>query len=171
MCTAQHGCRAAAACGCGSLSGDTIPALADRPEAIMARRTQTLPKCAFIALIACCVCTLIFQAVAWPAASNEKQRRVFLLEGLTPTQPAGMQTLEAFRNRLKEKGAEDVETFIDFLELGRFPGPAHEARTARFLSEKFAEKPPDLLVPISRGALAFVMPVSRYGRAQYSRDL
>jgi len=123
----------------------------------MARRAQTLLKCASIAPIACCVGTLIFQAVAGPAASNEKQRRVFLLEGLTPTQPAGMQTLEAFRNRLKEKGAEDVETFIDFLELGRFPGPAHEARTARFLSEKFAEKPPDLLVPISRGALAFVM--------------
>src|SRR5262249_60469637 len=116
MRTAQHGCRDAAACGCGSLSGDTILALADRPEAIMARRAQKLLKCASIAPIACCVGTLIFQAVAGPAASNEKQRRVFLLEGLTATQPAGIQTLGACRKRLKGKGAEDGETVSDCLQ-------------------------------------------------------
>src|SRR5262249_50273137 len=110
---------------------------------------------AFIAPIAYFMCVLVFQTVAWSAAANETSRRIFLLEGLTPTQPAGMQTLEAFKDRLKERGAQNIEIFVDFLELGRFPGPEHEAQMARFLSEKFAEKPPDLLVPISRGALAF----------------
>src|SRR5262249_42885972 len=112
---------------------------------------------AFNALIAYFICALVLQLALWPAAADEKPRRIFLLEGLTSTQPAGMRTLEAFKGRLKEKGTENIEIFIEFLELGRFPGAAHEARTARFLSEKFAEKPPDLLVPISRGALAFLM--------------
>jgi C4-dicarboxylate-specific signal transduction histidine kinase/ABC-type uncharacterized transport system substrate-binding protein len=102
-------------------------------------------------------CVFLVQTVPWPAFANEAPRRIFLLEGLTPTQPAGLKTLEAFKGRLKERGANDIEIFIDFLELGRFPGPEHEARTARFLSEKFADRRPDLLVPISRGALAFLI--------------
>jgi PAS domain S-box-containing protein len=126
----------------------------------MARKVQTPrrgPDRAFIAPIAYFICVLVFQTVSWSAAANETQRRIFLLEGLTPTQPAGMRTLEAFKDRLKERGAQNIEIFVDFLELGRFPGPEHEAHMARFLSEKFAKKPPDLLVPISRGALAFLM--------------
>jgi C4-dicarboxylate-specific signal transduction histidine kinase len=80
-----------------------------------------------------------------------------LLEGLTPTQPAGLETLQAFKQRLDERSSEKFEVFIDFLELGRFPGSAHEARTARYLSEKFIQNPPAILVPISRGALSFLM--------------
>jgi C4-dicarboxylate-specific signal transduction histidine kinase len=95
--------------------------------------------------------------VAVTAAADEKPRRVLLLEGLTATQPAGLRTLEAFRKRLDEKGAKNVELFIDFLELGRFPGEAHEIQMAHYLAEKFADKPLDLVMPISRGALAFLM--------------
>ena len=100
---------------------------------------------------------LVLLTVSWPGGANEQPRRILLLEGLTATQPAGVRTLEAFKNRLKERGAENIEIFIEFLELGRFPGQAHETRTARFLGEKYAETPPDLLVPISRGALDFLL--------------
>ncbi len=93
----------------------------------------------------------------WPAGADERPRRILLLEGLTVTQPAGVRTLEAFKNRLKERGVENIEMFIEFLELGRFPGQAHETRTAQFLKEKYSENPPDLLIPISRGALAFLL--------------
>ncbi|MBT1514451.1 PAS domain-containing protein [Bradyrhizobium sp. SRL28] len=78
-----------------------------------------------------------------------------MLEGLTATQPAGVRTLEAFKSRLKERGVQNIEIFIEFLELGRFPGQAHETRTAHYLKEKYSENPPDLVIPISRGALAF----------------
>ena len=105
----------------------------------------------------CLPCALLLLIAAWPAQADAASRRILLLEGLTATQPAGMQTLEAFKNRLREKGSKDVEIFIEFLELGRFPGEADQARTARYLGEKFSEKRPDLLVPISRGALEFVM--------------
>jgi signal transduction histidine kinase len=112
---------------------------------------------ALVASIACFSAISIFALASQAADTPNKPRRILLLEGLTPTQPAGVQTFEAFKKRLAERGEKNVEVFIDFLELGRFPGPEHDSRSARFLGEQFAEKPPDLLVPISRGALAFVM--------------
>jgi PAS domain S-box-containing protein len=126
----------------------------------MARKPRVLPtglRRALLAQYAGFACLLMVQSVAWAADVDGTSRRVLLLEGLTPTQPAGLKTLESFRGRLTEKGAKDIEIFIDYLELGRFPGAEHEARTARYLSEKFADKRPDLLVPISRGALEFLM--------------
>lgn len=91
------------------------------------------------------------------ARADDPPRRIYLLEGLSPAQPAGLRTRAAFEQRLKEKSSDRFEIFIDFLELGRFPGAAHEARMARLLSEKYAQNPPDLLVPISRGALQFLL--------------
>jgi signal transduction histidine kinase len=130
------------------------------PEAIMVRtagmRASRLRQ-ACLMPVACLAAVLIFSGTLPPAAAADIPKRILLLEGLTPTQPAGVQTYAAFKRRLAERGVKDVEVFIEFLELGRFPGPAHEASTARFLGERYADKPPDLVVPISRGALEFLM--------------
>ncbi len=126
----------------------------------MARKQRAIPtgpRRSHISPVSFVCSALVFLTTLWPAAADEQPRRILLLEGLTVTQPAGVRTLEAFKNRLKEKGVENIETFIEFLELGRFPGQAHETLTARFLAEKYSESPPDLLIPISRGALAFLL--------------
>ena len=122
---------------------------------------QTLPRRLYrgsAAVLGYLACFLAVQIGGWTAAAAEAAQRIFLIEGLTATQPAGLRTLEAFKSRLREKGGnKNIEVFIEFLELGRFPGDAHRARMARHLSETFAEKPPDLVIPISRGALEFLM--------------
>ena len=126
----------------------------------MMRKQRARPAAsrrAHCALISFVYFTLVFLTACRPAVADQRPRRIVLLEGLTATQPAGVQTLEAFKNRLKERGVENIEMFIEFLELGRFPGQAHETRTAHFLKEKYSENPPDLLIPISRGALAFLL--------------
>jgi signal transduction histidine kinase len=96
-------------------------------------------------------------SVCAAARADDLPRRIYVLEGLSPAQPAGVLTRAAFEQRLKDKTWERFEIFTDFLELGRFPGAAHEARMVRLLSEKYAQNPPDLLVPISRGALQFLL--------------
>ena len=58
---------------------------------------------------------------------------------------------------MNEKTAESFEIFIDYMELGRFPGQAHIDRTVRFLAEKYAEAPPDLLIPLGRAAVPFML--------------
>ena len=120
-------------------------------------RYQPVRVVRICALISFVYSALVFLIACWPAVADQRPRRIVLLEGLTATQPAGVRTLEAFKNRLKERGVENIEMFIEFLELGRFPGQAHETRTAHFLKEKYSENPPDLLIPISRGALAFLL--------------
>jgi PAS domain S-box-containing protein len=92
-----------------------------------------------------------------PAEAAEQRRRVFLLEGLSPTQPAALRTIEALKKRLEEKAAAHVELFFDALELSRIPGPAQEENSARFLGQKYAQMSPDVLVALSRGALQFIL--------------
>ena len=68
-----------------------------------------------------------------------------------------MRTIEAFEKRLAEKTTERFEIFIDYLDLGRFPGDAHSERIARFLAGKYAEAPPDVLIPMGRAAIPFML--------------
>jgi PAS domain S-box-containing protein len=94
---------------------------------------------------------------SWPAAGNEQRRRIYFLESLAPTQPAAVRTIEAFRKRLSERTSERFEIFVDYMELGRFPGEAHIDRTVRFLAGKYADAPPDVLIPLGRAAVPFLL--------------
>jgi hypothetical protein len=57
---------------------------------------------------------------------------------------------------LRERTSESFDIFIDYLELGRFPGQAHIDRSVRFLTGKYAEAPPDVLIPLGRAAVPFM---------------
>ncbi|MGB9370250.1 MAG: ATP-binding protein [Xanthobacteraceae bacterium] len=68
-----------------------------------------------------------------------------------------MASIGAFKQRLKEKSPVDHELYLDYLDLGRFPGRAHEERLVRFLGEKFAQNPPHLLAPQDPGSLGLLV--------------
>jgi ABC-type uncharacterized transport system substrate-binding protein len=104
----------------------------------------------FVSVILLCI-------ASWPATGKDQRRRIYFLESLTPTQPAAMRTIDGFKQRLNEKTTDSFEIFIDHMELGRFPGQAHNDRTVRFLAEKYAEAPPDLLIPLGRAAVPFML--------------
>ena len=91
------------------------------------------------------------------AAATDHRRRIYFLESLEPTQFAALRTIEAFQKRLAEKTNESFDVFIDYMELERFPGQAHIASTARYLAEKYAEARPDLLIPLGRAAIPFMV--------------
>src|SRR5262252_9026379 len=93
----------------------------------------------------------------WPAVGHAQERRIYFLESLSPTQPAAIRTIEGFKKRLSEKTTEHFEIFIDYMELGRFPGQAHLDRTVRFLAGKYMEKPPNLMIPLGRAAIPFML--------------
>ena len=100
----------------------------------------------------------VASALCWlPSANAQQARRIYLFEGLAPWQPGGAASLDAFRQRLTEKSPVDHELYLDHLDLGRFPGKAHEERLVRFLGEKFARNPPHLLVPNGPGSLSLLV--------------
>jgi hypothetical protein len=102
------------------------------------------------------VLLIVFQ-VAQPASASDVPRRIVLLEGLTPTQPAVVQTVEGFERRLKQRKAGNIEVVTEFLDLGRFRGPEADERFVQFLSSRFAEEPASLIVTISGGATTFMI--------------
>ena len=91
-----------------------------------------------------------------PTLASQMPRRILLLEGLTPTQTAVVQTLQGFKQRLQQKGAGNIEVAVEFLDLGRFRGVDDENRLVRFLSERLVAERYDLIVSISRGATSFL---------------
>jgi C4-dicarboxylate-specific signal transduction histidine kinase len=101
--------------------------------------------------------TILLSLAAWPAQADGERRRIYFLESLRPTQPAAIRTIEAFEKRLAEKTTEHFEIFIDYLEVGRFPSEANAERSARFLAGKYAEAPPDVLIPMGRAAIPFML--------------
>jgi PAS domain S-box-containing protein len=105
----------------------------------------------------CCSLLVLFFVSASPATADAPRRRIYFLESLQPTQPAAMRTIEAFEKRLAETTTESFEIFIDYLDLGRFPGEEHRERAAQFLKGKYAQAPPDVLIPLGRAALPFML--------------
>ena len=103
------------------------------------------------------VCVLIAWSACPSVAADGRPQRILLLEGQSATQPGGVRTFEAFRQRLKEKSSQNYEIDFDHLDLARFPGAAHAERAARFLAEKQAQKPLDLVVPNGRGSLSVLL--------------
>src|SRR5215471_4078112 len=105
--------------------------------------------CVFLAVWIC--------GAASAAVEGKRPPRIFLLEGLSATEAWVQGASEAFTRRLKERSSEDVEIYSDFLDLGRFGGRANEDRLVKFLDAKFAQVRPDIIVPISRSAVDFLV--------------
>jgi signal transduction histidine kinase len=72
-------------------------------------------------------------------------------------QPAAIRTIEAFQAQLGQRTSESFDIFIDYLELARFPSQAHIDSSVRYLTQKYAEAPPDVLIPLGRAAVPFIL--------------
>ena len=91
------------------------------------------------------------------AATGGERRRIYFLEALSPALPANVQTIQGFKQRLHERTSEEFEIFVDYMELGRFPSQAHLDSTVNYLSQKYAEAPPDVLITLGRAALPVLL--------------
>jgi signal transduction histidine kinase len=120
-----------------------------------------LPQPIWDSRIALCIRILLLVvaalAVASPANAAENTRRIYLLQGLTATQPGADITVAAFKARMQQQSSETIEVFTDFLDIGRFPGLEHEQRLVPFLGGKIAQAKPDVVIAISRGATSFLV--------------
>jgi signal transduction histidine kinase len=99
---------------------------------------------------------LTLLCVANQSANAEHRRRIYFLESLSPVTPAAVRTIDAFKQRLREKTTESFDVYVDYMELVRFPSQAHADRTAQYLAGKYSEVPPDLLIALGRAAVPFM---------------
>src|SRR5215468_3150554 len=83
------------------------------------------------------------------ADAEERSRHVLMLDAYNNTLPAPVTFNQAVRNRLKEHSGIKIDAYTEFLDLGRFPGSAHESRIAHYLAEKYAQVPPAAVVVLA----------------------
>ncbi|HMF23447.1 MAG TPA: sensor histidine kinase [Pseudolabrys sp.] len=102
------------------------------------------------------VAFVVLLCIGCHSATADQRRRIYFLESLSPTLPAAVRTIDAFKKRLSEKTTEQFDIFIDYMELVRFPTQAHVDRTVQYLSGKYREAPPDIVITLGRAALPFM---------------
>jgi PAS domain S-box-containing protein len=107
-------------------------------------------------------CGVLVLIVAWPwlaapARAEQAPQRVLMLHAFNYTFPATTTVGEAARKRLLERSSQRIEIDAEFLDLARVSDPKHEQRTVAFLSDKYAHRPPDLIMTLGSAALPFII--------------
>ena len=83
--------------------------------------------------------------------------RILIINAWDDTMPAAVRATTAIRNRLAESSLKNAEIYYDTLDLSRFPARDHQERMAHLLSEKYAEKRPDVMIALGRVALEYLL--------------
>jgi signal transduction histidine kinase len=92
-----------------------------------------------------------------PAPAKEQPRRILMLYPFSDTFPSSVSVGNAARRHFSKRLPGHVDIFSYYLDLARFPGAEHEERTARFLAQKYADVPPDLVIAAGPAALRFAL--------------
>jgi signal transduction histidine kinase len=92
-----------------------------------------------------------------PVSAQEPARRVLLIYPYDNAAPFTEIAGAAIRKRLVEKYSAKIEIHVGFLDLSRFPTETDELRSAHYLAEKYAGKPPDLIMPLGTEAERFAV--------------
>ena len=91
------------------------------------------------------------------SSATNRQPRVLVLYSNERLLPAGMAVDEAIRGTLEAELEASAEFYTEFLDVERFPGEAQQERTRRFLSDKYLERPPDVIIAGGSSALNFLI--------------
>jgi hypothetical protein len=109
-----------------------------------------------------------FMAVcsALPVTAQQPQR-VLMLHGFNYTFPATTRIGEAARKSLLERSGKKIEVDAEFLDLARAVKPDYEPRLAEFLRQKYARRPPDVVMTLGSAALHLPAEAPRLNRSEY----
>jgi PAS domain S-box-containing protein len=101
---------------------------------------------------------LIFSLVSTGAAAQAPAsgKRVLMLYSDERLLPANIIMDEAIRAAFAVGTKDRVEFYSEFLDVARFPGEEQQQRQRNFFRDKYRERPPDLVIAVSGGALVFL---------------
>jgi PAS domain S-box-containing protein len=95
--------------------------------------------------------------VGGTSPSPLKQSRVLVLYSNERLLPAGLEVDEAIRTTFSSQFEVPVELYAEFLDSDRFPSTAQQERMREFLSEKYRERPPEVIIAAGGSALTFLI--------------
>src|SRR5688572_20736726 len=83
--------------------------------------------------------------------------RVLILYPYDERLPATAIAGEKARDRLQAATGGNIDLFSEFLDLSRFPEEAHLHRMARYMSEKYGDRRPDVVIALGEPSTRFVI--------------
>jgi signal transduction histidine kinase/ABC-type uncharacterized transport system substrate-binding protein len=101
-------------------------------------------------LLACCF-------LAHPAPSAGQGADVLVVYSNNRLLPANIEVERGLREVLETATGGKLDLFAEFLDRPAFLGEAHEARMAAYLVQKYATRPPRVIVAAGEAALWFVL--------------
>lgn len=92
-----------------------------------------------------------------PVLAAEPSRNVLVLYSNGRLLPANVEFDRALRGSIPSSVVRPVVVYDEFLDVPRFGGPAHERTFITYVREKYATRPPEVLVAASDEALIFLL--------------
>ena len=137
-------------CTCGSVVGGRF--------AVFTRKLNGFSGRLNLALLASLLTLAALVGIGGDVArAGERAQRVLILYPYSNLFPISVIAGEAARKRMSQRSPESFEFYSDFLDLGRFSGEAHEARTARYLIDKYRDRKPDVVIVLGPQSLRFTI--------------
>ena len=103
------------------------------------------------------VATVGYAATIARAENEPRSKRVLVIYSDERLVPANVIEDEAIRKTFAKDPAYRVEFYSEFLDVARFGSEAHAVRQADFFQQKYAERPPDLIICAGQAALTFLV--------------
>jgi PAS domain S-box-containing protein len=88
---------------------------------------------------------------------QDATRRVLILYPDSNVNRSALVAGEAIRKRLQERSSTNVKTHGEFLDLSQFSDDGHRQRVARYLAEKYAHIPLDVVVALGPDSLGMIV--------------
>src|SRR5262245_27747542 len=112
------------------------------------------PRGQSVAAMALVVLTAVAPAAG--ASRNEPAWRVLILDSTDSSEPVAQSFDQEVREVLTERAAHPVDFYTEFLDALRFQGAFHENELVAFLTRKYADRRPDIIVTVFPEAFAFI---------------
>lgn len=95
-------------------------------------------------------------ATAADGADTKTPWRVMILDSADPSEPVAQSFGRAIREALTAQVSSPIDFYSEFLDSLRFRGSSYESEFVAFLTQKYRERRPDLVVTIFPEALEFL---------------
>ncbi|MCY1321441.1 Adaptive-response sensory-kinase SasA [compost metagenome] len=124
-------------------------------------RASTKPSNPFTRIASAfpCLLLLLIVVMAEPLSAEivDQVPRILILYPYDERIPATTIAGETLRHRLLQATTGKVDLFSEFLDLSRFPEKVHIDRLARYLSEKYADRRPEVVTALGEEATGFIV--------------
>jgi two-component system cell cycle sensor histidine kinase/response regulator CckA len=110
-----------------------------------------------LAVLCAAVLTFIGLGSVLAQDTGNPPKRVLLLYSFDNEEGIYTGFDHVLRSQLRAGVRDRVEFYTEYLDLVRFPAPAHAANVLKLLKLEFSEQKPDLIVPVSYSALQFML--------------